>query len=372
MSGLSPPSVAATHAGYPPVRRTSAAYTLHGDSIAEPYDYLEDPNHADTKAFVAAQNAYFESYMAGAQDTRAKIEASTTQTQNYARTGPPMVHGDYVYYDHNTGLQNQSVLMRRPVSAAAEATAAEVFLDPNALSTDGTAALSFTSWSADSAFMAYSVSDKGSDWQHIHVRDAAAVADLSERIEWAKFTNIAWWGSSGFFYTRFPALAADTDKGAETTSAEASYVCFHRPGTPQCADVTVVPSDPAHPKWGYGVAVSDDERFLVIAVREGCEPHNQVWLAALPSSAAELTEGAAASCRPLPVRKVIAEFTALYRYLGNDGDVFYFLTTHRAPLRRVIALRVEDSELVAETEVVPERSAVINHIALARHTLFLV
>jgi prolyl oligopeptidase len=51
---------------------------------------------------------------------------------------------------------------------------AEVFLDPNTLSPDGTTALDQLSFSRDGRILAYSLSLAGSDWREIHLMDVRA------------------------------------------------------------------------------------------------------------------------------------------------------------------------------------------------------
>jgi prolyl oligopeptidase len=352
---------------YPPARRSETVYTLHGHVIPEPYEYLEDPGNPETKEFVTAQNARFNEYMASSQDLRDRIEASVTAIQHYARTGAPTQHGAYLYYDYNTGLQNQNVLMRALVE---DPTQSEVFLDPNTMSVDGTSALLTTAWSDDDRYLAYSVCDKGSDWQHLHVRDATTLMDLDDRIEWAKFTGIAWWGHVGFFYLRFPALQEGVEKGAETDCAANPFLCFHRIGTPQAEDVIVIPADPAHPQWSYNAHVSHDQKYLVVEVEEGCEPCNMVWVAPLPATVQDLC------ATTITFTKPVAEMQHLYKFVGNDGAVFYFVTTRDAPNRRIVAIDVADASEMQSKEkevvVVEERTSVLNEVALVRNTLFLV
>ena len=48
----------------------------------------------------------------------------------------------------------------------------EVFLDPNTLAEDGTAALDQLKWSRDGSYLAYTIRRGGSDWAEIYIRDA--------------------------------------------------------------------------------------------------------------------------------------------------------------------------------------------------------
>ncbi|PWU89115.1 prolyl endopeptidase [Trypanosoma cruzi] len=157
---------------YPLARRSMAAYTMHNMTVPEPYDYLEDPENPETKTFVNEQNAFFEEYFASEAELRKKIFESISKSQDYPRTSNPSYINGHYYYYHNCGLQNQSVLMR---ATSLTDTAPSIFLDPNTMSSDGTTALKATAWSEDESMLAYSLSDKGSDWQHIHVRRADTV-----------------------------------------------------------------------------------------------------------------------------------------------------------------------------------------------------
>lgn len=48
---------------------------------------------------------------------------------------------------------------------------AEVFLDTNTLSEDGTAAKGETSFSEDGKWYAYQINFKGSDWSNIYIKN---------------------------------------------------------------------------------------------------------------------------------------------------------------------------------------------------------
>lgn len=138
---------------YPSVRRDeSVVETLHGVQVADPYRWLEDPDAAETQAFVEAQNKLTAEVLAEC-DTRGRFKQLFTDLYNYPKFGTPFKKGARYFYYHNTGLQQQFVLYTQP-ALGADAT---VLLDPNALSDDGTVALRDAAFSDDGELMAYQV-----------------------------------------------------------------------------------------------------------------------------------------------------------------------------------------------------------------------
>ena len=77
----------------------------------------------------------------------------------------------------------------------------EVVIDPNKFSTDGTVSLSNSSISPNGKFIAYSISDGGSDWKTWKVLEVDSNQVLEDTIKWTKFSSGSWESdSSGFYY----------------------------------------------------------------------------------------------------------------------------------------------------------------------------
>src|SRR5205085_1472403 len=124
-----------------------------------------------------------------------RIQARLSALWDYPKFGVPRREGDHYFYWENPGLLNQPVLFALPARPRDELadTVPVAVLDPNALSPDGTAAVSGTSFTPDGRLLAYGLSVAGSDWQDIHVRtldggtsdgNASGAGDLPDVIRW--------------------------------------------------------------------------------------------------------------------------------------------------------------------------------------------
>jgi prolyl oligopeptidase len=78
-------------------------------------------------------------------------------------------------------------------------------MDPNKLSEDGTASLGTRAFSESGAYYAHGIQRSGSDWQTVYVKQVSSGDNLSDKLEWVKFSSIAWThDDKGFFYARYP------------------------------------------------------------------------------------------------------------------------------------------------------------------------
>src|SRR5258708_7936372 len=162
---------------YPQPRRGDQVDDYHGTKVADPYRWLEDTDSAETHAWVEAENKVTFGYLEKIPYRQA-IHDRLTKLWNYERFTVPGQYGGRYFLQHNTGLQNQNVLL------VAESLNAQprLLLDPNLLSTDGTVALADTEVSDDGKLMAYAIATSGSDWTECHVRDINTRQDLPDNL----------------------------------------------------------------------------------------------------------------------------------------------------------------------------------------------
>ena len=129
---------------YPETKKVDQADDYFGTLVPDPYRWLEDDNAEDTKAWVEAENKVTFGYL----DTipyRPLIKTRLTEIFNYPRYSSPFRVGEHYFFAKNDGLQNQSVYyVQKGLDGPPE-----VFIDPNALSPDGTVRIGMLGSSLD-------------------------------------------------------------------------------------------------------------------------------------------------------------------------------------------------------------------------------
>jgi prolyl oligopeptidase len=317
----------ATTLSYPVTRQVDQVDTYHGTAVADPYRWLEDDNSAETKAWVQAENAVTEKYLA-ALPQRLPTRALYTRLYNFEKVGLPQREGGRYFWSRNDGLQQQSVIYM----ATSPDAAPTVALDPNTLSKDGTVALSGLSLSKDGRLLAYGTAGAGSDWQTWRVRDLNSGLDLADKLDWVKFSSAAWTpDGQGFFYARYDEPKAGT---ALTGANYFQKLYYHRLGTPQAADRLVI-DNPAEKAWLFGASVTEDGRWAVITVNRDTSSKNALLV--LPLNQGLWQPGSAP--RPLTMA-----FDAGYDVVTSIGNTLVIKSDKDAPNGRLIAVDLDKPE----------------------------
>jgi len=335
---------------YPPTRKVDQIDDYFGTKVADPYRWLEDETSAETKAWVDAQNSVTFAYL-DKIPYREKLKARLTQLFNYPRISAPFHRGSTYFYTKNDGLQNQSVYYVQK----GENGASEVFLDPNKFSPDGTSVLSAFSLSTDGKYLAYGISEGGSDWVTLSVMEVGSRNKLADEVRWMKASGVAWQGD-GFYYSRYPEPA----KGKELSSVnQFQTVYFHKVGTPQSADVLVY-EDKEHPQRFQSVDTTEDERFAILNVSERGKGKKGNALFYRDVSKGETA-----------FAPIVAEITDdTFGVIDNVGDKFLIRTNKGAPNSRVILVDPKNPAEANWKDVLPERPEPLQGVGTAGGKLF--
>ena len=211
-------------------------------------------------------------------------------------------------------------------------------------------ALSGLGISEDGRRMAYALSSAGSDWQEWKMRDIQSGADLPDSLQWSKFSFAAWTSDGqGFFYSRYD---APEEKSQFTAPNYLHKLFYHRLGTAQAEDRLVYERpDPQEYVFGY---MTEDGHYLLIIVSKGTDRRQRVFYKELADAKA-------------PVVALLNDFDAAYRFIDNDGPLFWFRTDLEAPRGRVIAIDIRRPERPQWREVIPEARETLQEVTLVHN-----
>ncbi|WP_438871771.1 prolyl oligopeptidase family serine peptidase [Pedobacter panaciterrae] len=317
---------------YPETKKENIKDTYFGTVVEDPYRWLEDDRAEDTKAWVKAENAVTQKYLAQIPYRKA-IKERLTKLMNYEKYSQPFKEGDFTYFYKNTGLQNQSLLYRQK-----EGGEPEVFLDPNTFSKDATTSLADISFSKDGSLVAYQLSAGGSDWTSVVVMHAADKSIIGDTLIDVKFSGIAWQGNTGFYYSSY-----DKPKEGSQLSGltEQHKLFFHKLGTPQKDDQLVF-GGAKTPRRYIGAGLTEDERYLIISAANSTSG-NELYIKDL----------SVANSAIIPV---VDNFEQNHSIIDNIGSKLYIYTNLDAPNGRIVTVDAADpkpanwKDLIKETE----------------------
>jgi prolyl oligopeptidase len=322
---------------YPKTKTVQQTDDYFGVKVNDPYRWLENDHSDETKAWVAEQNKTTNTYLEKIP-YRNKIKERLTQLWNFEKMTTPFKKGNNIYCFYNDGLKNQSILMVQKSLLDKK----EVILDMNTYAADGTASLSGMAFSQDNRYMAFGVSKAGSDWVEIHVMDVATRKELSDKIEWVKFSDISWQGN-GFYYSRYD---APKDKEALTQKNEFHKIYYHKVGTPQSQDVLVF-QDKLHADRNLSASVTDDEHFVFIMGSESTSGQNMM-VKDLKNGGEFIT--------------LVDNFDNEYGVVDNVGDEIYVRTNWKAPKFRLMKFNIARPQPENWIEVIPEQNDVLEGV----------
>jgi prolyl oligopeptidase len=314
---------------YPVTKKVDSADTYFGQTVADPYRWLEDDRSTETAEWVKSQNEVTSGYLNNIP-YREKVKKRLEQLWNYPKYSAPFKNAGKYFFYKNNGLQNQYVLyIQKDLTSEPE-----ILLDPNSWTSDGTMALSSISVSKSGKYLAYSTASSGSDWNTIKVMDLDTKQVLNDSINWVKFSGMAWRGD-GFYYSRY-----DKPTGSDlSTQNQYHKIYFHKMGDDQSKDQLVF-EDKSAPLRNFYAQTTEDERFLIISGSEGTSGNNlTIKDLSIPSS---------------QFVKVVEDFKNDHSVFQNMEDKLLLMTNLDAPNQRIVSFTLSDprnwKDLIKENE----------------------
>lgn len=321
---------------YPDTRKDSAvADTYFGTVVKDPYRWLEDDRSEETAQWVKAQNKVTFNYLEQIP-YRDELKEKLTQLWDYPKVGAPIIRGEYTYFYKNDGLQNQYVWYRYKNGDAPET--AEVFLDPNTFSEDGTTSLAGASFSEDGSLLAYQISEGGSDWRKLIVIDANTKEQIEDTLVDVKFSGVSWKENEGFYYSSYDKPKEGSQLSGITNLHKLYY---HRLGDNQGNDRLVFGGSET-PRRYIGGYVTEDDNFLVISAAESTTG-NELYIKDLRKENA-------------PIQPIITGFGSDNSVIHSEGNTLFIKTNLNAPNGKVVTTTADKlapenwQDLIAETD----------------------
>ena len=353
-----PTAAAAAPEAPPPTRRQPIVDDLHGVPVADPYRWLEDGADPEVRAWLAAQDAYARARLAalpGGDGLRARL----AELLYVDAISAPLRRGERVFYSRRHHDREKAIYYVRDGDDGPE----RVLLDPNALSPDGSVAVSGLFPSRDGRYAAYRVNENNADAATLKIRDVAAGRDLPVEIADARYAAPSWTpDGAGFYYVglpRDPAIPpAELPGRAE--------VRFHRIGEGGGDDRVIAPATGDAARF-VGVHLARDGRFLFITHQHGWS-RTDVYFRDMSEGSDTVPPDPAA---PAPgFRALIAGQPANYGVLAWRGAL-YVHTDEGAPRYRVFKVDPARPERAAWREIVPESDATLEGLQIIGERLAL-
>src|SRR5215475_1419242 len=341
----------------PETPKKPVSTNYQGVTVEDPYQWLENDDEPDVKAWSNAQNELTRQYLDQLPD-RAAIEKQLTEW--YAKTS-----ASYSSLVSRPGLlfvmkfqppKQQPLLVT--LTSADDLNSEKVVLDPNTLDAKGTTTIDWFVPSLDGKYVAVSLSKGGSEDGTLHFYETTtgkALPDTIARVQYPTAGGSAAWNadSTGIFYTRFP-------RPGERPEADLNFyqqVYFHKLGTPDTEDAYSIGKD--FPRIAEIVLkASRDGRYILATVANGDGGEFAHYLLGPDKFTSDGWK---------QITQFSDQITAAR--LGRD-NALYLLSRNAASEGKVLALARVTPEVSKAIEIVPTGEAVIQQIVPTTDAFF--
>jgi prolyl oligopeptidase len=305
----------------PPTEREPVEETMHGETITDPYRWLEDQQSPRTRAWIESQNEYTDSIL-GQIDSRLALEELASSLHVKEDRSVPKLRGGKLFFSkRDPGRDLAVIYVQEPGQDP------RPLIDPHSWTEDHSKSAEIMAVSEDGRLLAYGVRQGGQDELVVKVHDVESGVDLTDELPKARYFLFQFRpDGDGFYYTRYD------ERG--------SRVHYHELGTDPSADPELFGEgyDPGKIIWSQ---LSPDGRYLLATVSYGSSgARTEVFIDDLSN---------AAGFQPV-VEGIEARFEGAFA-----GDRLILRTNWEAPNGRLLSVPLSDPRLAEAEEIVAER-----------------
>jgi len=345
--------------GPPSTERHDVTETFFGQSVTDPYRWLEDWHEGKAADWLKAQDTYTRSALAGIPGrekflARVKaLDTASTRVRNAQIWG-----GKLFYLKADPGADNVKLYVKE------EGSGERLLLDPELLTKDGVhSSIDYFQPSFDGGLVAYGISPGGSENSVLHVLQTATGKALPDAIDRARFGAVSWLpGNKSFLYNRLQKLAPDMPR---TAFEQRSRAYLHELGQDPEKDQFVF-------GWNYSADVKVDDNDISIPIYSPASPYvfgllahgtqNEVTVYYVP---VDQLKGST-----IAWKKLFDIDTAITNFSVSKDDI-YLVTHKNKPRYEVVRTSLKNPDLAHAAVVVPASEVVIQEADVASDGIYI-
>jgi len=327
----------------PPTAVKPVTDTINGQTITDPYRWLEDGQSPATRDWIAAQMKYTEEYLAQVK-VRPEIVKQLNDLMRVETYSIPVEADGKYFFTKRMPEENQaSIYMRKSLTGADER-----LIDATNLSADQQTNVSIVDVSKDGSLLLYGMREGGADEESIHILDINSGKESPDVLPKARYLGVSLTpDKQAIYYSKF--------------EGKLTEAYLHRMGTPVSDDQKIFGGSFNGETFGgmelISVHVSENGRYLVIDVNHGVPPKRvDVYVKDLRSADA-------------PIKPIIHGIDNRFTPSNYDDDL-YVLTDYQADNFRIVRIKLNDPAPEHWQTVVPEGKDPIEQFSIVGGKLF--
>jgi prolyl oligopeptidase len=306
----------------PPVTRTdNVVDNYFGTKIADPYQWLEDQNSPETRAWIAAENHCTDAAL-DKLPGREKISARLGELMRVDSIDVPSERGGRYFFMKRAANEDLYLIYMRQGPQGAD----EVLVDPRSLSKDHSTSVGLRGISDDGRMIAFGVRLGGQDQVTIHFLNVDTRKPLPDVLPSADYFGISITpDNSGVYYSR--------------VTPQGPRVMYHAMGTPASSDKELFGKGYSNDKIVVA-DLSEDGHYLIYFVGYGAGTiRSEVYIQNVQNHG--------------PIVPVVDKING-YFDPQIAGDTLYLLTNWKAPNWRVLEASAKDPSSEHWREIIPQ------------------